>query len=83
MKGMEKRGDLVTGNPGAWFEKPQAQALARDPYLFALIAWLKAENAPGSEFWIANGPSSRPSRLAYGPTARGARARSRPQKIPA
>jgi hypothetical protein len=28
---------------------------APPPYLFALIAWLKAANGPDAEFWIANG----------------------------
>ena len=35
--------------------KVQAQELARDPYFFALIAWLKAENGPSSEFFVADG----------------------------
>jgi hypothetical protein len=48
-------GQLRTGEHGAWFKKPQARALVRDPYLFALIGWLKAENAPDAEFWVANG----------------------------
>ena len=48
-------GQLRTGEHGAWFRKPQAQALARDPYLFALIGWLQAENGPNAEFWVANG----------------------------
>jgi hypothetical protein len=48
-------GTLRTGEHGAWFRKSQAQSLARDPHLFALIGWLKAENGPGAEFWVANG----------------------------
>jgi hypothetical protein len=48
-------GTLRTGEHGAWFKKSQAQSLARDPHLFALIGWLKAENGPEAEFWIANG----------------------------
>jgi hypothetical protein len=48
-------GELRTGEHGAWFRKPQVDSLVSDPYLFALIAWLKAQNGPDSEFWIANG----------------------------
>jgi hypothetical protein len=48
-------GQLRTGEHGAWFKKDQAQQLARDPYLLALLTWLKAQNGPDSEFWIANG----------------------------
>jgi hypothetical protein len=47
--------ELRTGEHGAWFKKLQAQELARDPYLFALIAWLKAANGPDAEFWVADG----------------------------
>jgi hypothetical protein len=53
--GYLERGELRTGEHGAWFRKQQAQELAREPYLFALIAWLKAQNGPDAEFWIANG----------------------------
>jgi hypothetical protein len=53
--GYVERGELRTGEHGAWFVYRQAQELARDPYLFALIAWLKAENGPESEFWVADG----------------------------
>jgi hypothetical protein len=48
-------GELRTGEHGAWFKRQQTQSLVRDPYLFALIGWLKAENGPAAEFWIANG----------------------------
>jgi hypothetical protein len=48
-------GELRTGEHGAWFRKPQVDSLVSDPHLFALIAWLKAQNGPDSEFWIANG----------------------------
>jgi hypothetical protein len=50
-----EKGELRTGEHGAWFQRPQVQALAREPYLFALIGWLKAQNGPEAEFWIANG----------------------------
>lgn len=53
--GYVESGQLRTGDHGAWFKKPQAQSLACDPYLFALIGWLKAENGPASAFWITNG----------------------------
>jgi hypothetical protein len=48
-------GQLRTGEHGAWFRRPQAQELARDPFLFALLAWLKAENGPDAEFMVADG----------------------------
>jgi len=53
--GYVETGQLRTGEQGAWFRKPQVQSLVHDPYLFALIAWLKAANGPDAEFWIANG----------------------------
>jgi hypothetical protein len=48
-------GELRTGEHGAWFKKPLVDSLVHEPYLFALIAWLKAQNGPDAEFWIANG----------------------------
>ena len=48
-------GSLRTGQHGAYFNRSVAQSLARDPYLCALLVWLRAENGPDSEFWIANG----------------------------
>jgi hypothetical protein len=53
--GYLESGQLRSGEHGAWFKRLQAQELARDPYLFALIAWLKAENGPSSEFLVADG----------------------------
>jgi hypothetical protein len=53
--GYLERGELRTGEHGAWFKEPQVQSLVREPYLFALIGWLKAKNGPDAEFWIANG----------------------------
>jgi hypothetical protein len=48
-------GQLRTGERGAWFKTDQVNQLVQDPYLFTLIAWLKAKNGPDAEFWIANG----------------------------
>jgi hypothetical protein len=53
--GYVETGQLRTGEHGAWFKRLQAQELARDPYLFALIAWLKAENGPSAKFLVADG----------------------------
>jgi hypothetical protein len=53
--GYLERGELRSGQHGAYFVREQAQGLARDPNLLALITWLKAENGPKSEFWIADG----------------------------
>ena len=44
-----------TGEHGAWFKRLQAQELAKDPYLAALLMWLKAENGPDAEFLVADG----------------------------
>jgi hypothetical protein len=48
-------GELRTGTHGAWFVEPQVRKLVQDPYLFALLAWLKARNGPASEFLVADG----------------------------
>jgi hypothetical protein len=48
-------GQLRTGEHGAWFKRTQAQDLAKDPYLAALLMWLKAENGPDAEFLVADG----------------------------
>jgi hypothetical protein len=53
--GYVETGQLRTGAHGAWFKQQQAQEMARDPYFFALIAWLKAENGPDAEFQVADG----------------------------
>jgi Bifunctional DNA primase/polymerase, N-terminal len=53
--GYLETGTLRTGEHGAWFKRPQAQELAKDPYLAALLMWLKAENGPDAEFWVADG----------------------------
>lgn len=53
--GYFEKGELRTGEHGAWFRKGQVDDLVRDPHLFALIGWLKATNGPNAEFWIANG----------------------------
>jgi hypothetical protein len=48
-------GELRTGQQGSWLSKGQVQQLVEDPYLLALVAWLKSHNRPEAEFWIANG----------------------------
>jgi hypothetical protein len=53
--GYLKDGTLRTGQHGSYFPKQMAQWLARDPHLCALLTWLRAENRPDSEFWIADG----------------------------
>lgn len=53
-----ERGELRTGEHGAWFKRQQAQELARDPFLASLLMWLKAENGPDSEFLVADGLSA-------------------------
>jgi hypothetical protein len=56
--GYAERGKLRSGEGGAWFGRRQAQEFARDPYFFALIGWLRAENGPTSEFLVADGLAS-------------------------
>jgi hypothetical protein len=53
--GYAERGELRSGERGAWFGRSQVREFARDPYLFALIGLLKAENGPTSIFWVADG----------------------------
>src|SRR6201981_4119330 len=53
--GYLETGQLRTGEHGAWFKRMQAQELAKDPYLAALLMWLKAENGPDAEFLVADG----------------------------
>jgi hypothetical protein len=56
--GYVERGELRTGEHGAWFKRQQAQELARDPFLASLLMWLKAENGPDSKFLVADGLSA-------------------------
>jgi hypothetical protein len=50
-----ERGENRFGQIGAFLTVAETQAMVRDPYLLALLAWLKAQNAPGSQFLIADG----------------------------
>lgn len=43
------------GQHGAFFPVADVDALVSDPYLLALLNWLRAHEAPSSEFWIADG----------------------------
>jgi hypothetical protein len=38
-----------------WLSADKVSELASDPYLLALLMWLKANNGPTSVFWIADG----------------------------
>jgi bifunctional DNA primase/polymerase-like protein len=56
--GYLERGELRVSGHGVRLGKLQTQEMARDPYFFSLIAWLKAENGPASEFLVADGLAS-------------------------
>lgn len=53
--GYTERGENRFGQTGAWLPQTTVQSLVRDPMLFALIGWLKANNGPGAQFLIADG----------------------------
>jgi hypothetical protein len=73
--GYLERGELRVGEHGVRLGKLQAQEMARDPYFLSLIAWLKAENGPTSEFLVADGLTS--SKYLEWPLERLRRARRR------
>ena len=50
-----ERGENRFGQIGAFLTVAETQSLVSDPHLLALLAWLKAQNSPGSQFLIADG----------------------------
>jgi hypothetical protein len=40
---------------GAWLYPDEIDTLVADPHLGMLVTWLRSENKPDAEFWIANG----------------------------
>lgn len=51
-----ERGELRFGSPGAWFDAAEANKLiAFDQDVFVLLAFLRANNRPASQFIVANG----------------------------
>jgi hypothetical protein len=50
-----ERGENRFGQFGAFLTLAETQSMVRDPHLLALLAWLKAQNAPGAQFLIADG----------------------------
>jgi hypothetical protein len=52
---IEKEGRNRFGQRGVWFPSAIAQSLVADPYLLALVTWLKDQNKPNAKFLIADG----------------------------
>jgi hypothetical protein len=50
-----ERGENRFGQIGAFLTVSETDSMICDPYLLALLAWLKAKNAPGRQFLIADG----------------------------
>jgi Bifunctional DNA primase/polymerase, N-terminal/Primase C terminal 1 (PriCT-1) len=50
-----ERGENRFGQIGAFLTVAETQSMVSDPYLLTLLAWLKAQNSPGSQFLIADG----------------------------
>jgi Bifunctional DNA primase/polymerase, N-terminal/Primase C terminal 1 (PriCT-1) len=48
-------GENRFGQIGAFLSVAETQSMVSDPYLLALLAWLKAQNSPASRFLIADG----------------------------
>lgn len=71
---IEERGENRFGRFGAFLTPIDADEMVGDPYLLALVGWLKAKNGPDSEFMIADGLAE----LLHWPIAqlRGARKRA-------
>ena len=53
--GYEQQGLNRYGQHGAYFPFEQVIGLCSDPDAFTLLAYLRANNGPWSDFWIANG----------------------------
>ena len=53
--GYEQRGDNRFGQHGAYFPIEEVIGLCANPDAFTLLAYLRANNGPWSNFWIANG----------------------------
>lgn len=49
-----ERGQNRFGQIGAFLTISETEALASDPYLLTLLAWLRAQNSPTSKFLIAD-----------------------------
>jgi len=47
------------GQIGAFLTIAETKAMARDPHLLTLVAWLRAENSPTAKFLIADGLAAR------------------------
>lgn len=50
-----ERGENRFGQFGAFLTRSETTSMVATPYLLALLAWLKAENGPNSQFLIADG----------------------------
>lgn len=52
---LTERGENRFGQIGAFLTAEVTQTMIADPHLLALLAWLKAKNAPARQFLIADG----------------------------
>jgi Bifunctional DNA primase/polymerase, N-terminal len=50
-----ERGLNRFGQHGSWLVTDDVRAMVGDPYLLALVSFLKATNKPDSRFWVADG----------------------------
>jgi hypothetical protein len=50
-----ERGENRFGRRGAFLSIAETDTMVSDPHLLALLAWLKAQNAPSRQFLIADG----------------------------
>lgn len=55
---MTTQGRNRFGRHGSFLSVADVDSLVSDPYLLALLNWLKAHNGPDSEFWVADGLAS-------------------------
>ena len=50
-----KRGENHFGSHGAWLPLDEVNRLVSDPDALALVCWLRANNHPDAQFWVADG----------------------------
>lgn len=57
--GYTDRGENRFGTHGAWLPLDEVNRLVRDPDVLALVCWLRANNRPDRQFWVADGLKDR------------------------
>jgi hypothetical protein len=53
--GYTERGENRFGSHGAWLPLDEVNRLVSDPDVLALVCWLRANNRPDAQFWVADG----------------------------